>query len=153
MRPAERGLGHFHVRENFSHLVELPQVGAEDGVDESGLRNVAGTLGLLDGFVDGGVRRNAIQPENLVEAKAQEIDERGTRGATGRGLARDEAVERGLPADDATNKFVTKSAVSGRKPRGSERRFEEILGEFAAGQPLRQHSGRNLSWILNVQFV
>ena len=39
---------------------------------------IARAFGLLDGFVDGGVRRNPIEPKNLVEAEAQIT---GTAGA------------------------------------------------------------------------
>ena len=76
MRPTERRLGVFHVRENFLYLISFAQVAAQNGIDETGLGAVAGVLGLLNGFVDGGVRRNAVEPENLVEAQAQKILER-----------------------------------------------------------------------------
>ena len=136
MRPAERGLGDFHVGENLFHLVEFAQIGAQDGVDEAGLRDVAGALGLLDGLMDGGVRRNAVEPENLVEAEPQQVDERRARLAAGRGLARDEPVERRLPADDAADELVAKPAVRRRKARGGQGGFEEILGEFPTGEAL-----------------
>ena len=137
MRPAERGLGGFHIGEDFFHLVKFAEIGAENGVDETGLRDVAGTFGLLNSFVDGGVRRNAVEPKNLVEAEAQQIHERGTRLASGRGLARDEPVERGLPAHDAADEFVAQAAIRWRQARGRERSFEKIFSKFSVVQALR----------------
>ena len=137
MRPAERGLRNFHVCENFFYLVKLAEIGAENGVDETGLRDVAGALGLLDGFVNGGVRRNAIEPEYLVEAEPQQVDERRARLTAGSGLARDKPVEGGLPAHDAADEFVAQAAIGGRQTRGGERRFEQILGKFSVVQALR----------------
>jgi len=151
MGPAERRLGNFHVGENFFNLVGFAQVAAQYGVDETGLSVVAGAFGLLDGFMDSGVRRDTVEPEKLVEAEAQEILKRRALFPAGRGPAGDEAVERGLPADDATDEFVAQAAIGGRKARGGESGFQQIFREFAAGQPLRQNSRRNLSWILCVQ--
>ena len=151
MRPAERGLGDFHVDENFFDLVGLAQITAQYGVDETGLMAVTGTFGLLDGFMDGGVRWDTVEPENLVEAEAQQIFQRRPLLARGVGFAGDKPVERGLPAHDAADEFVTKAAVGGRKARGGKRSFEQIFSEFTAGQALRENSRRNLSWILVVQ--
>ena len=136
MRPAEGGLGDFHVGEDFFHLVKFAQVAAQDGVDEAGLRNVAGALGLLDGFMDGGVRRDAVEPENLVEAESQQVDERRARLAAGRGLAGDKPVECGLPADNATDEFMAKPTVGGREPCIGQRNFQKIFRKFATVQTL-----------------
>ena len=153
MRPAERGLGNFHVGENFPDLVGFAQIGAEDGVDESGLAMITGAFGLLDGLVNSGVRWDAVEPENLVEAEPQEVAQGRPQFARGIGLAGDEPVERGLPAHDAADELVAEAAIGGRKPRGGKGNIEEILGEFAAGGALRQNSRRNLSWILVVQLL
>jgi len=72
---------------------------------------VAGALGLLNGFVDGGVRRDAVEPKNLVEAKAEEVLKRGALFAAGRGFAGDEPIQRGLPADDAADQFMAEAAI------------------------------------------
>ncbi len=128
--------GRFSVGENFSDLAGLAQIAAQDGVDEAGLVAVAGAFGQLDCFVDGGMRRYAVKPENLVESKPQKILERGSRLAAGRGFAGDETVQRGLPADHATNEFVAQAAVGGWKPRAGERGFKQILRKFVAVQPL-----------------
>ena len=99
------------------------------------------------------MRGNAVEKEDLVEAEAQEILECGALLAAGGGLAGDEAVECGLPADDAADKLVAEAAISGGKARGGEGGFEQMLGEFSAGQALGQDARRNLSWILVVQGV
>ncbi|MEY2467109.1 MAG: hypothetical protein QOD03_1630, partial [Verrucomicrobiota bacterium] len=44
-----------------------------DGVHKPGLRAKAAAFGLLNGFVDGGVIGNAVEPKNLIKAEAQEI--------------------------------------------------------------------------------
>src|SRR5674476_326579 len=116
----------------FFGLVRLAQVAAQDGVDEAGLRVEAGVLGEFDGFVHGGVAGNAVEPEDLIEAEAQEILQ-GKLLAAPAGLARDEPVERGLPADGAADEFVAEAAIHGRKPRGGERVVEQVFGEFTAG--------------------
>ena len=85
---------------------------------------------------DGGVRRNAVEPKNLVEAEAQKIPQRRAQFARGVGLAGDEGVEGFLPADDAADEFVAEAAVNGRKSGGGERGFEQMLGEFVAGLAL-----------------
>ena len=77
---------------------------------------------------------NAVEPENLVEAEAQQILQARAFVRVRRGLAGDEPVERGLPADDAADEFVAQAAVGGRKPRGGQRDFQQILRKFAAGQ-------------------
>ena len=90
--PAEGGLGDFHVREDFADVIGFAEVAAENGVDEAGLGTVAGALGHLDGFVDGGMGWDAVQPKNLVEAEAEEILDGGALVAAGGGFAGDEAI-------------------------------------------------------------
>ncbi len=94
--------------------VKLAKTAAQHGVHEARLRAKAVPFGQFDRFVDGGVIGDAAEPENLVEAEPQQNLERGFLRATG-GLARDEPVERGLPAHDSVSQFLAKSAVGGRK--------------------------------------
>jgi len=111
-----------------------------------------GVFGEFHGFVDGGVRGDAVEPEDLVEAQAQEVLEGGFGLGPG-GFPGDQAVERGLPADDAANELVAEPAVGGGQARGGEGHFEQIFGEFTAGEALGEHSGCNLSWIFAVQHL
>ena len=61
--------------------VELAQVSAEDGVDETGLGAEAAAFGLLDRFMDRSVIRDAVESEDLEQSQAQEALERGFLGA------------------------------------------------------------------------
>ena len=84
MRVTEVRLRGFEIRKRGFGGVEFAQVTAQDGVDESRLRTEAGLFGLLDGFVNGGVIGNAVEPENLVKAEAQAAF---ATSASGRGRA------------------------------------------------------------------
>jgi len=94
-------------------------------------------LGEFHGFVDGGVWGDAIEPENLVEPETQQVDERGPGLAGGVGLARDEAVQGGLPADHAADQLMAEPPVGGGKTGGGQGGFEQIFREFTAGLALR----------------
>ena len=150
MRPAERRLGGFQSGQQFSGLVGFAQIAAQDGVDKTGLRAKAVVLGEFDGFVDGGVVGNPVEPENLVKAEPQQILEGGFL-FTPVGFAGDEPVERGLPADDAIDHFLAKPAVSGAKAvrRASARSSRSSVNSPPARR-WRKTSRRNLSWILVV---
>ena len=141
------GLGDFEIGEQPAGGFGLAQATAQNGVDEAGLGAEAGAFGQLDGFMNGGVRRDAVEPEDLVEAGLEEDLEGGALFAAG-GFAGDEPVERGLPADDAIDNLLAEAAVGRRQAGSGEGGFEQIFGEIAAGAPLAQDPGRNFSWIL-----
>jgi hypothetical protein len=71
----------------------------------------------------------------------------------GCGFARDQAVERRLPADHPAHELVAKPAVGRREPCGGQCRFQQIFGEFTTGKALGKNPRRNLSWILVAQGV
>jgi hypothetical protein len=121
----------FNSASKPARFVGFAQVTAQDGVDEARLGAVTAAFGLLDGFVDGGVIRDAIQPENLVEPEPQQVLQAGLLFAPGR-LAVNQPVERGLPAHDAKNEFLREAAIGGGKPCGREGTFEQSLGIFVA---------------------
>ena len=91
-------------------------------------------LGQFDGFVHGGVVGDAVEPENLVKAEAQQVLQRRLLRAAG-GLAGDQPIQRRLPADDAIDQFLAQAAVGGRKPRSGQRVFEQVLDEIPARAP------------------
>ena len=153
MRVADVGLAGFKVGECGFGGIAFAQITAEDGVDESGLRTKACLFGLLDGFIDGGVAGNAVQPENLVEPEPQEILQHGFLSAAGGGFAGDQPIQRGLPADDAVDEFLAKAAINRGQVSVSQRGFEDILHEIRTGGPALQNLGSNLSWFLLGQFV
>ena len=97
MGVAEGGLGGFEFGERGGDGLALAEAAAHEGIDEAALRAEAEFFGDLDGFVDDGVVGNAIEPESLVETEAEENLQRDFLDAA-LGLARDEPVERGLPA-------------------------------------------------------
>ena len=137
MRITQCGLRNFLVGENFFDGVSFAQIAAQDGVETADLMFEAGALGEFYGLVNGRVWGDAVEPKNLIEAEAQQILKHRSLGASGRGFAFDEAVERGLPAHNAADEFVAKPAISGGKPGIGERNFEEIFRKFAAVQALR----------------
>src|SRR5581483_3136506 len=96
--------------EDFFCRVKFAQIAAQNGIDKSGLRAEAGTFGGFNRFVDGGVRRNAVEPENLIKAESQKILQRGFLLAA-ICFFRNKKIERRLPANAAINNFVTEAAV------------------------------------------
>ena len=137
MRIAERGLGDFLIGENFFDGFSLTQITAQDCVKETNLVFETGALGEFHGFVNSGVRRDAVEPKNLVKPQAQEVLEHGALRSSRRSLALNQPVERSLPAHNAADEFVAQPAICGRKPGIGERNFEEIFRKFAAVQALR----------------
>src|SRR5579863_5574688 len=131
--PAEGGLGKFHVREDFADVIGLAEVAAKDGIDEPGLGTVAGAFGELDGLVDSGVWRDTVQPEDLVEAEAEQVLDGGALLAARHSLAGDETIKGGLPADDAADEFVAEAAIGPCEAGGGQGRFEQILSKITAG--------------------
>ena len=124
------------------------QIAAQNGVHKTGLGAKTVLLGQFDGFMDGGVVGNPVEPENLVKAEPQQILQ-GRFLFPPVGFPGDEPVERGLPAHDAVSDFLAKAAVGGRKRRAVQRGFEQILNESAARAPLLQNARRDLSWFLS----
>ena len=129
-------------------FVLLAQITAQHSVHKTGLGAETVLFGQLDGFVDGGVIGNPVEPKNLVEAEPQQILQ-GRFLFPPVGFAGDEPVERSLPAHDAIGDFLAKAAVGGRKCRALERGFEQILNKSAARAPLLQNARRDLSWFLS----
>jgi len=110
MRPADGGLSLFEELKFLDGLVAFAKVSAKDGVDEAGLRTEAEAFAKLDGFMDGGVIGNAVEPKDLVEAEAQE-NLNGEVLAASAGFAVDEPIEGALPADEAECEFVAEAAI------------------------------------------
>jgi hypothetical protein len=63
--------------------------------------------------MNGGVVGNPVEPENLVETQPQQYLEPQLLRAPA-GFARDEPVQRRLPADGAIGQLLAKAAVWGR---------------------------------------
>ena len=110
MREADGRVGCFQILEGLFGGVKFAQITAQDGVDKAGFGAEALAFGEFDGFMDGGVRRDFIEPEDLVEAQAKEILYAGVLPAALR-LPGNEPIQRGLPADDAINQFLAQCAV------------------------------------------
>ena len=98
---------------------------------------------------DGGVRRNPVQPENLVEAEPQQVLQAGFLFASA-GFPRDEPVERRLPADDTINEFLAQPAVGGRRSRARQRTLGLIKanGVDQTGANFPVCGSRTRSWPL-----
>jgi hypothetical protein len=143
---AEVGFGVFELVEEEAGSVAFAAVATEESVEEAGLGSEAGMAGEFDGFVDGGVVGDAVEPEELVETEAEEGAEGGLLVAAGGGFAGDEPVEGGLPADDAVDEFLAEAAVDGGE-RGEEG-VEEGLGVVVSLFALLQDAEGNFSWFL-----
>jgi hypothetical protein len=124
-------LGGFELGQRLLRGFGLAQIPAQDRVHETGLRPETAALCQLDGFVDGGVVGDTVEPEDLVEPQAQQVLEHQLLRAAA-GSTRDQPVQGGLPADDTIDQFLAKAAVGGREPGFRQRRFQQILHIIAA---------------------
>ena len=147
MRPAERGIGAAEVEQFPLEGVAFAQAAAQDGIDESGLRAAAELPGQFHRFIHRRVIGDAVEPEDLVEAQAQQDQQRELLLPIVRPAA-DEPVERGLPADDAEDQFLRQTAIRRREHDAGPRqfRFEEMLGPAFALRVADQNPRGNFSW-------
>ena len=84
--------------------------------------------------------RDAVEEEELVEAKAKEDLDVGLLGAA-LGLASDEPVKGGLPTDTAINQFLGKAAVVGTHLGGGKGVVEEVFDEGVALEATEEDAG------------
>ena len=96
-------------QQGFGHLI-FAQISAQDGIDKTGLGTVPGLPGLLDGLVDGGVRGDAVEPENLVKAEPQEILQVAVLLAAFC-FAGDKPIQGQLPARHAIDQFLAEMPI------------------------------------------
>jgi hypothetical protein len=145
--PAEGGIGGAEVFEEGFGFLDDAGVMAEDGVDKTGLgAEVEGVSGL-DGFVDGGVWGDAVEPEELVETEAEE-DADGGGGFVLAGLAIDEPIEGGTPAEGAGADLVDEGTIGGWEAVFGEGTIEHILEETAGRSVGEENTSGNFSWFL-----
>jgi hypothetical protein len=102
----------------------------------------------LDGFIDRRMRRDAVQPENLVQAQAQQHLQPLLLGAPRR-PPRHQPVQRRLPAHHAVGEFLAQAPVRRGERRAPQFRLEQVFHISAARAP-QQDAHRNFSWILSV---
>ena len=89
---------------------------------------------------------DSVEPEDLVEAEPQEIlHQRLLRAFVG--FACKKPIERGLPADNAINKFLAKAAIGRGNVASAQLGLEQIFDEIAFA-PVLEDLDRNFSWIL-----
>src|SRR6266571_3259752 len=143
---AKARLGGFEFLEQSFRFVALAGEAAQYGVDETGLRAIAQLAGQRDGFVHHRMVGDAVEPEYLIEAEAQQRLQRGFLRAA-RSFAGNQPVECSLPADDAIGQFLTEGAVAGRQ-RG-QLGLEEVFDIVRAPVALEQEASGNFSWFLN----
>src|ERR1041384_5407502 len=98
--------------------------------------------------MDGGVVGNALEPEELVEAEAEENLKAGPLG-TPLGFARNQPVERGLPAHHAIDQFLQKSSVGAAHLRTLEFGGEEVFHVIRLRLAPVENAPANFSWFLN----
>ena len=91
---------------------------AQQGVDESRGGGFVRALHQFDAVLDRGVRRNALQVANLVEAHAQRDAHLGIELARAAGMVLDQVIELGAIAQHAEDDLRRQSGVAGVERRG-----------------------------------
>jgi len=98
--------------------VSLAQITSEQCIDEPGLAVESVAFCQLDTLMNGRMVGNALQPEDLVEAQAQDVlndRELSTNGGyvacSVPGLPADQPIERRLPPHHAIDEFLAKAPV------------------------------------------
>lgn len=118
------------------------QEGSEDGIGESGGLLSRQGAGEADGFMNRGGRWNTLKVKNLVESKAENVQDRGldmtTAPAAG---AFEKMVQRDPLPDDAIGQLGGQSAVSGRQLTAIQRLVESLPGPCA----LFPHLGKDFN--------
>ena len=140
MRVTGGGFGGFQFGEFLADDVGIAERGAKDGVNETGLVLVTQGLGGLDGRMNGGMGRDAVEEEYLVKPKSQENLDDGLLRALLR-LPVNQPIQRALPADAAIDKFLTKPAIIGVKPGAIQGTIKVFLHESTLGKAVEQDMG------------
>jgi len=151
MRIPKMRLPGFQLRQQAPGGLLLAQITAQDRIDEPGLGVQAAGPGQRDGLVDGRMGRDAFEPENLVKPQPQQGAQSGLELA-GIRLARDQPIQRRLPADDTISQLLAKMTVGGRQPPSGQRRGQPILNKISPGLPL-QKAQSYFSWFFRAHFV
>jgi hypothetical protein len=149
MRQAGGGFAPPQLGQLLPGAIPFAQQSAQHGVDESGLRFESHAPGELDGFVDGGVIGDTVEPEKLVEAQAQQDLQRRFLGAL-LGFLVDEPFQGFFPTDNAISEFLRQTTIGGRDRAFGELAFEKVIEEMFAIAMLKQHPKGNFSWFLRV---
>src|SRR5687767_9485672 len=102
--------------------------------------------------MDGGMIRDAIEPENLIQSKPQKILEHWLLRPPD-GLLRDQPIQRHLPSCYTIDKLLAEGAVDAGKPCLSELLFQEMLDIITARGSSLQNPASNFSWILTVHHL
>src|SRR5262245_40886460 len=102
--------------------------------------------------MNGGMVRHAVEPEELVEPDAQKNLQRTFLRAAGR-LARDEPVERGLPAHNAECDLLSQSAIDRRQRRPAGHVVEEVFQPASSIRVLSQDTNGNFSWFFGAHVL
>ena len=91
-------------------------------------------FGQLNRLMHGGMVGDAIEPENLVKPKPQQIlQSRFLRPALR--PPRHQPIQRRLPADHAINQLLAQMPVGGRKPARGEGGLEQIFRKLTGLAP------------------
>src|SRR5579864_5245979 len=131
--------------------VMLPEVTAQNRVYESGLWPEPALFGQFDGNMHRGVIGDPVEPKNLVQTEAQEVLQSGLLDPVS-GLASDQPIEGGLPANDAVHEFLAQPPVYRREACPGQCAVQQFLCEvpFAA---VAQDLNRNFSWFLPAHYL
>ena len=107
------GRGWIHdgqLRQVRPELDPVAVTAAQDGVDEPRLLREPGFTGEFDRFMDGGMGRNAVEVEQLVQSQPQDIEQRGLLRATLRPTGND-PIERGALPHHSVNELLSQPPV------------------------------------------
>ena len=90
---------------------------------------------------------NAVQPEHLIEAEAEQNLQNGLLCAAFGALA-DEPIECSLPADNTEREFLDQPPISRGQRRASQLFFEDFLDKLLPQRVSLQDGDGNFSWFL-----
>ena len=145
MRPSDRGVRLAERGKVGPDSIAIAVASAEDGVEKSALVVEPGFPGEHDRLVDGGVGRDAIEEEELVDAEPEKILERGLL-ATSVGAAGDDPIECRALSKNAVNQLLGEASVGGREAPEIRIGLETMLEKVAWGVGMPQGTIGNLSW-------
>ena len=140
MREPHVRLGHFQLLQQCLGGGLLRGIAAEDGVEEAGLVAVAIAFGLFHCFKHCGVRRNAVQHQQLIQAQPQEDLDGGALLAA-IGLARNQPVQRSFPPDTSVGQFLGEATIVCPQCRLGAGFVQEVFDEGPTLHPAQQHAG------------
>jgi len=109
----------------------LAQETAQDGVDQAARRAALDRLREIDGRVDGGELRHAVELDDLEQREPQQCPHVRIETARLAAEARQDVIEKPLPGERAVDELCREGAVARVQLRAAERAAQDGVGEGA----------------------